>query len=331
MQVVVSAAAEFAGPARRELDAALPPGAAVEELAPGAWLVSAPGRLADLTSVLRATVFVRHACPAGIETDTRGGPDGVAERVAKAIRIGTSGPVQVQVRLLPGAPPWAPGKLVASVRAALAHAGSQTTGGPADRVVSVTVAEDRALAGWGPVRDNLSPWPGGIARLRAAPDEVSRSARKLEEAVLLFGVPVTEGMRVLDLGAAPGGWTGWLLGRGALVTAVDTGALAPQLGGRPGLTFVRGSALQVPVPPGPFGLLCTDLNWDPSRAARCAVRFRPALAPGAHGIFTVKFFEGDPLVTVARVRERLEAGGLRVSAIRHLFHNRAEAMAHLRS
>jgi 23S rRNA (cytidine2498-2'-O)-methyltransferase len=74
--------------------------------------------------------------------------------------------------------------------------------------------------------------PGGIPRLRASSDAPSRSALKLEEALLvLLSVDERErwlkpGMRAADLGAAPGGWS-WVLGRQHLrVLAVDNGPLA---------------------------------------------------------------------------------------------------------
>ena len=77
-----------------------------------------------------------------------------------------------------------------------------------------------------------SPWPGGIPRLRMLPEAPSRSALKLEEALLvLLSADERErwlkpGMRAADLGAAPGGWS-WVLAREHLrVVAVDNGPLA---------------------------------------------------------------------------------------------------------
>ena len=79
--------------------------------------------------------------------------------------------------------------------------------------------------------DDSAPWPLGIPRLRLLPDAPSRSALKLEEALLTLLTPeeherlVRPGMRAADLGAAPGGWT-WVLTREHLhVTSVDNGPL----------------------------------------------------------------------------------------------------------
>lgn len=85
-----------------------------------------------------------------------------------------------------------------------------------------------------------APWPLGIPRLRMHPDAPSRSALKLEEALLVLLGPgererlLREGMQAADLGAAPGGWS-WVLARhGLMVTAVDNGPMREELlaGGR---------------------------------------------------------------------------------------------------
>jgi SAM-dependent methyltransferase len=343
LRAIVSAAPAYEALAADELRSALPSGTDRRRLAPGVWLVQGPGSFRDLARHLAGTVFPRHACPAQVEAAlperaAAWTEQEVAARLAPVLLpevrrrppAGCEG-LQLQLRLLPGAPRWHPGTLAAALRRHALSQGVVTVGGPAPYAWSVVVSADRVWSGVARTADQLSPWPGGVARLRAAPDEVSRSARKLEEAVLLFGIPVGPGLRALDLGAAPGGWTGWLLARGCRVTAVDTAALAPSLRGRRGLSFLRGSVLRVPLPDGPFDLVCADLNWDPLRAAEGVLRFRPVLAAGAHGVFTIKFYGGDPLGTVARVRQRLTAGGLRVAAVRHLFHNRAEATAHLRA
>ncbi|NLB59059.1 MAG: 23S rRNA (cytidine(2498)-2'-O)-methyltransferase RlmM, partial [Gammaproteobacteria bacterium] len=80
-----------------------------------------------------------------------------------------------------------------------------------------------------------APWPLGIPRLRLHADAPSRSALKLEEALLSLldererETLLRPGMRAADLGAAPGGWT-WVLTRHHIkVTAVDNGPMQPAL------------------------------------------------------------------------------------------------------
>src|SRR5690606_22009110 len=76
-----------------------------------------------------------------------------------------------------------------------------------------------------------APWPLGIPRLRLLADAPSRSALKLEEALLTLlddrerAQLLRNGMHAADLGAAPGGWT-WVLARNGLrVSAIDNGPL----------------------------------------------------------------------------------------------------------
>ena len=82
---------------------------------------------------------------------------------------------------------------------------------------------------------NSSPHVMGIPRLKFPSEAPSRSTLKLDEAFLYF-IPKAEhetrlssGMRAVDLGSAPGGWTYQLVRRGMMVTAVDNGLMADSL------------------------------------------------------------------------------------------------------
>ena len=75
-----------------------------------------------------------------------------------------------------------------------------------------------------------SRWTMGIPRLRMPGGAPSRSTLKLAEAFVTFlgdrePEVLRAGMRAVDLGAAPGGWTWQLARRGLRVTAVDNGPL----------------------------------------------------------------------------------------------------------
>jgi len=85
------------------------------------------------------------------------------------------------------------------------------------------------------VGHNSSPHVMGIPRLKLPNQSPSRSTLKLDEAFLYF-IPkeehetrLTSGMRAVDLGAAPGGWTYQLVRRGMMVTAIDNGPMAESL------------------------------------------------------------------------------------------------------
>lgn len=331
MRALITAAPAYATPARHEISRCLPT-TRLTELAPGTFLAEGPGPFRGLAPALAATTFPRHVCPVQVDRpldDATGWGEMLADALAPL--GGGDGPVQVQVRCLPGAsaPPVA--TLLASARRVLEGAHTQLTGGPAPEVISVVWAPGRLLVGRAPTSQQRSPWPGGEIRLRRDPGEAARSARKLEEALLLFDIPLSPGMAALDLGAAPGGWTGLLVGRGLQVDAVDTAALAPEIASHPGLTFHRRTVQSFVPPRGRFDLICADLSWDPLLAAESVRRFFPSLRRGGWALHTIKFFGHDPLDAIERVRAILVGGGLRLLAVRHLFHNRAEATAYLRA
>lgn len=68
-------------------------------------------------------------------------------------------------------------------------------------------------------------WFGGQNRMRDDNLAPSRSYLKIEEAMAAMGVEPGLGNTVVDLGAAPGGWSYAAAKRGARVTAVDNGPL----------------------------------------------------------------------------------------------------------
>ncbi|WP_285817608.1 23S rRNA (cytidine(2498)-2'-O)-methyltransferase RlmM [Echinimonas agarilytica] len=80
-----------------------------------------------------------------------------------------------------------------------------------------------------------SPHINGILRLRQPSKAPSRSTLKLDEALLSFFTPeeleqrMTPGMKAVDLGACPGGWTYQLVRRGLFVSAVDNGLMDESL------------------------------------------------------------------------------------------------------
>jgi len=83
--------------------------------------------------------------------------------------------------------------------------------------------------------DNNAPDSMGIPRLKMPGTAPSRSTLKLEEAIHWFFSPaqqtqvIKNGMTVVDLGAAPGGWTWQFVKRDCLVTAIDNGPMQKEL------------------------------------------------------------------------------------------------------
>ena len=96
-----------------------------------------------------------------------------------------------------------------------------------------------------------SPWPMGIPRMRMPREAPSRSTQKLAEAFVTFlGERTPEmlraGMKAVDLGAAPGGWSWQLAHRGLRVTAIDNGPLKGEVAQDSLVTHLRVDGLALP-------------------------------------------------------------------------------------
>lgn len=184
-----------------------------------------------------------------------------------------------------------------------------------------------------------SPWPLGIPRLRLPAAAPSRSALKLEEALLVFLTEEEAARRLrpditaVDLGAAPGGWTWQLARRGVRVTAVDNGPLAPEVARSKLVAHVEADGYGWR-PDRPVDWLVCDMVTAPQRVARL-VGLWAAKGLCREALFNWKLPAGDRLAAVARSRQvllrELERAGVRADLrVKHLYHDREEVTGHLR-
>jgi 23S rRNA (cytidine2498-2'-O)-methyltransferase len=177
-----------------------------------------------------------------------------------------------------------------------------------------------------------SAWPMGIARLRMPRDAPSRSVLKLAEAVAAFvgddaSRLLRPGMRAVDLGASPGGWTWHLARLGLRVTAVDNGPLKGGVADDPLVTHVRSDGLSYR-PRRPVDWMTCDIVEQPSRIASLVARWL-AHGDAARSIFNLKLPMKRRYDEVRRceaiIREALAAAGVRHTLVmRHLYHDREE-------
>jgi len=142
----------------------------------------------------------------------------------------------------------------------------------------------RAWVGWHRVADVASAWPGGIHPAAAEPlpaGVVSRAWLKLDEAIRVFGIPLSAGERAIELGAAPGGACQRLLEAGQSVVAVDPAVLDPAVASSAALTHWRMRARDVPLERfRGCAWLVADMNIDPTSTLLALGRV--ATAPGVH-------------------------------------------------
>jgi 23S rRNA (cytidine2498-2'-O)-methyltransferase len=178
-----------------------------------------------------------------------------------------------------------------------------------------------------------SPWPMGIPRLAMPRSAPSRSTLKLAEALLTFLSDderarfLRPGMRAVDLGAAPGGWTWQLVQRGLRVKAIDNGPLKGAIADDPLVEHLRENGLKWR-PRRPVDWMVCDMVESPSRIAALVAGW---MADGAcrRTIFNLKLPMKKRYAEVERCAA-LIADALSRRKLRHLlrfkqlYHDREE-------
>ena len=183
---------------------------------------------------------------------------------------------------------------------------------------------------------NSSAWPMGIPRLRMPAGAPSRSAVKLAEALMEFipereqGKRLAPGMKAVDLGAAPGGWTSQLVKRGFSVIAIDNGAMDERLMETGQVKHWREDGFRFR-PPEPVDWMVCDMVESPSRIAKLAARWI-AERDCRETIFNLKLPMKKRWEEVQRclgiLDEALGGGGYYLR-VKQLYHDREEVTAHL--
>lgn len=182
-----------------------------------------------------------------------------------------------------------------------------------------------------------APWPMGIARLRMPHEAASRSTLKLAEAILGLlneeerTVAMRAGMRAVDLGAAPGGWTWQLAYRGLHVTAIDNGPMADTVMATGMVEHIRADGF-IWRPKRPVDWLVCDMVEQPSRIASLMAEW-VATGRCRHALFNLKLPMKRRLDAVEQcrilIRKRLDQVGPFDLRIKHLYHDREEVTAYL--
>ncbi len=184
---------------------------------------------------------------------------------------------------------------------------------------------------------HAAPWPMGVPRLRMPREAGSRSTLKLAEAIYSLltdeerETSLRAGLRAVDLGAAPGGWTWQLAHRGLRVTAIDNGTLAPSVLATEMVEHLRADGFTWR-PHRPVEWMVCDMVEQPSRIASLAAEW---IATGRcrRTIFNLKLPMKRRLEAVdqcrALIHKRLASVGPYDLRIRHLYHDREEVTAYL--
>ncbi len=186
---------------------------------------------------------------------------------------------------------------------------------------------------------NSNPRTMGIHRLKMPGDAPSRSTLKLEEALHTFITTeqqrqfIKAGMRAVDLGAAPGGWSWQLVQRGMLVTAIDNGPLADSLVQTGLVEHLRADAFHWQPSKAVDWLVC-DMVERPQQVSRLIGRWfvrRHCM----YSIFNLKLpmSKRYPCVVecLTLIQQTLDDAGIPFDlAARQLYHDREEITVFLR-
>jgi len=169
-------------------------------------------------------------------------------------------------------------------------------------------------------------WSGGQCRMADDPAAPSRSYLKTEEAFAAMGREPVAGESVIDLGAAPGGWSYSAAKRGATVLAIDNGPMKGGAKDHPLIEHRRDDAFKfMPAPGETYEWLLCDLVEEPHHVIRLIEQW---LKNGhcRHFVVNLKFGRANALKLLDEVLDphgRIQPYCTELR-VRHLFHDRDE-------
>lgn len=204
----------------------------------------------------------------------------------------------------------------------LEEAGYQHDPKQAIQILSLYVTDTGIFAGYSTKSENLSEWNGGEVHL-SPKGTISRAELKLEEVFIeMEGLP--DSGRALDLGAAPGGWTHFLLNKGFRVTAVDPAKMDPAVRVKEMKHYKMVTQQFIrEIPKKEYALIVNDMKMDIWESIEIMMDFTAYLTDEGVGVITLKLPKRVRYHTIQKVLGTLEKG-FRVLKAKQLFHNRSE-------
>ncbi len=199
-----------------------------------------------------------------------------------------------------------------------------------ERVGDVIVDAEGAWIGVHVHDRTRSALAGGGVKAALPDGAPSRAYAKIEEAIAFASLPMQAGQVAVEIGAAPGGAVMALARRGLQVTAVDPGALAPQVLALPGVTYlpIKVGALRWEQLPERVDWLLLDVNLAPQVALHEIARLMPRLRDTLRGaVLTLKLNDWSFVDELPTLVERIHQFGFADVRLRHLPSNRREICA----
>lgn len=320
--------------------AAIQPGKRAQ-LSDGIIVATHKGRFPALAERLRQMrpTFLRHISPADHILALSGDEAEDVRELRKLVRneladeLVTGSSFSVQTRIVGvsiGYKPYAINKPLSDE--VTRQSGAQLDVRQPKQIVSCMISQLEkqtvAFVGLSQAQHNLSDWAGGERRFRREKGQISRAEFKLLEAFEWFNITPPAKGTVLDLGAAPGGWTRVIreLEHPLPVIAVDPAELHPSLQKDWGVHHVRKSAeiyLLNLNDDQRFTLILNDMRLDSRRSAEALLSFAHYLADDGYVILSVKLPQFNPQQRLKNTL-RLLRKGYTIVGVKQLFHNRHE-------
>lgn len=202
----------------------------------------------------------------------------------------------------------------------------------ADTVISLTVFDRFAYMGVSRAEDNVSRRAGGVLFYAESEDMVCRAEFKIEEAFEVFGIQAGEGMRALDLGAAPGGWTHYLSKRGISVDAVDPAALDEAVLEQAKVRHYRMTAQEFARNNGEeqYDLIVNDMKMDTNQSMDILCQMSRLLKKNGECLMTLKLPKQGVQKRINTARKVL-GERFETVRIRQLYYNRSEVTVYVKN
>jgi 23S rRNA C2498 (ribose-2'-O)-methylase RlmM len=174
------------------------------------------------------------------------------------------------------------------------------------------------------IQEGVSLYEAGFRPMRILRHAPSRSASKLEEALLVIGRHPTQGDTAVDLGAAPGGWSLVLARHGARVEAIDHGELKlpPKLKLKGQIHHVKANGLKF-MPNEPVTWMVCDMVMAAEETLKVLKKWALAGAM-SHFVVNIKLSKEAPWKGTLSALELIKNIKKFEIVARHLTHDRSE-------
>ncbi len=195
---------------------------------------------------------------------------------------------------------------------------------PGGQVIQLLLTTDGLWFSHEAIETMVNPRPGGFSRQRFDALAPSRSYLKMEESLDRMPEPPQSGESVVDLGAAPGGWTYSFLKRGCHVTAVDHGPmkLPPSQPGWGTVRHLRENGITFE-PDIKVDWLVADMLIAPGVALGLLRRWT-ATTRARNIICNIKLPQENPWLAIEPIEKMLQDQQTYRWSIKQLYHDRRE-------